>query len=459
MLQKLGRADLIDAATESTVPEITFAAWQLLGRPSVTPAWPTQPGELETERDVRGKLATMAAAFTQPQSKSPVTDALAQQGVVRWQRFVQAARSETMLQRSIELKSVFGPDVELLAGLAPAARFNVALYLGRQQTLESDDRAAGEVIAALNRSAHELPDHKPVQRLLDRLARIEVKETFSGRDTGDRFTLAVPGAQPPFVFQRVVPSDDRPFYLCTTAVSFGQFAGVIQAAGAWQQAAAFAWGAQPGDRDARRGPRVWEWTQKPSLQMVNPLLWLYPDDANDYAPPLRIDRFNRTAVSDDVGGNPSPNHPMQQIPAEAALYFAGLCGCRLPTSSEWRDAYAIFERTVPPERWNLRDQVWDQQRAYAAASNSPTVRWPDEGIFVPDKVSVATGAMPRPASKMTARSSSAPSTLPAAARFTSSSATSRSSSAKRPTLLTIGRRKPHRRASAGFSPMRPTRCS
>jgi formylglycine-generating enzyme required for sulfatase activity len=390
-VQKLGRADLIDAASESVVPEITFAAWQQLGNPSLSPAWPTQPGELETERDLRGKLATMAGTLTQAQPRALMATALADQGVVRWQRFVQSARSEVMLQRGIELQNVFGQDTDLIAGLSSAARFNVALYLGRQQTSQLNDQGAAQIIAALNRSAGELPDQKPVQRLLDRLARIQVKETFTGRNPGDQFTLDIPGARPPFVFQRVEPPDDRPFYLCTTAVSFGQFAGVIQAAGGWQQAAAFAWGAEPGERDKRRGPRVWEWTQKPALQMVNPLLWLYPDDDNDYAPPFRIDRFNRTAVSDDVGGNPSPDHPMQQIPAEAALYFAGVCGCRLPTASEWRDAYAIFERTVPPERWNLRDQTWEKQRAYAAASNSPTVRWPDEGIFLPEQVTVATG--------------------------------------------------------------------
>ena len=365
-IRKLARPDLIDAATESTVPEITFAAWQLLGAPTISPAWPSQAGELETERDMRDKLTSMKTAFTDPKAKGIVSAALADQGIARWRRFVQFASSEASLQNAVELKSSFGADADLLSGLSPQARFNLALYLGRQQARQSDERTVAPVIAALSHSAQELADHAPVQRLLDRLARIDVKEKFSDQATGDRFTLAVPGANPPFVFQRVEPADDRPFYLCTTATSFGQFAGVIQSAGAWEQTAGFSWAVAPGQPDNRRGPRVWEWSAKPPLQMVNPVLWLHPDDDNDYAPPFRIDRFNRTALSDDVGGNPSPNQPMQQIPAEAALYFAGLCGCRLPTASEWRNAYAIFERTVPPERWNLRDQTWDQQRRYVA---------------------------------------------------------------------------------------------
>lgn len=395
---KLNRPDLVDAGTVSTVPEITFAAWQLLGAAPVDPAWPSQPGELETERDMRDKLTSMATAFKDPGAKAVISSALADQGVPRWRRFVQAARSETMLQHAIELKQSFGTDSKLFSGLSTQARFNIALYLGRQQVHESDDKATATLIAALNRSAQDLADHQPVQRLLGRLARIDVKEKFSDKNPGERFTLAVPGANPPFVFQRVAPPDDRPFYLCTTAVSLGQFAGVIQAAGAWDQTAAFPWGVAPGQPDMRRGPRVWEWVAKPSLQMASSLLWLHPDDDNDYAPAFRIDRFNRTAVSDEVGGNPSPDHPMQQIPAEAALYYAALCGCRLPTASEWRNAYAIFERTVPPERWNLRDQTWDQQRRYAAASTSPTVRWPDEAIFRPEEVTIPAGpdAKPRP---------------------------------------------------------------
>jgi formylglycine-generating enzyme required for sulfatase activity len=390
-ISKLARPDLIDAATESTVPEITFAAWELLGGPTISPSWPSELGDLETEKDIRDKLGSMAAGFGDAHAKQIVSTALAEQGMTRWRRFVQSANSQAVLQQAMELKNAFGRDSDLFSGLSPEARFNLALYLGRAQMRQSDDRAAAPVIAALNQSAQELADHKPVQRLLDRLARIQVKEKFSDQNPGDRFTLQVPGANPPFVFQRVEPTDDRPFYLCTTAVSFGQFVGVIQAAGAWDKAAEFSWGVAPGQRDARRGPRVWEWTPRPPFQMVNPLLWLRPDDDNDYAPAFRIDRFNRTALSEDVGGNPSPEHPMQQIPAEAAVYFAGLCGCRLPTASEWRNAYAIFERTVPPERWNLRDQTWDQQRRYAAASTSLTIRWPDEGIFLPEQVTIPMG--------------------------------------------------------------------
>ena len=72
---------------------------------------------------------------------------------------------------------------------------------------------------------------------------------------------------------------------------------------------------------------------------------------------------------------------MQQVPAEAALYYAALCGCRLPTAAEWRQAYASYERSVPPERWNLRDQTWTRHRKYVAAGTPGAARWPDEAAF------------------------------------------------------------------------------
>lgn len=391
-LRDLARSDLIDAATESTIPEISFAAWQLLGGSNVYPAWPTQNGELETEADLRGKLATMIAAIKDPATRSAPLAALGQQRVVRWRRFVEAARNDVMLEQAIRLQPAFGNEAELVAALSPAAQFDVALYRCRQLTDRADEKTTAAMVAELEHAAHLLPPAAGLQPLLDRLSRLAMKEPFADHNPGDRFELNLPGLPQPFIFQRVEPEGARPFYLCTTAVSFGQFAGVIGSLNAWDQAAAFPWGADPNKRDTRRGPRVWEWVQRPSLQMVTPLLWFFPEDDNDFAPIFRIDRFNRTAVSDDVGGNPSPDHPMQQIPAEAAFYYAGLCGCRLPTADEWRSAYAIFERTVPAERWNLRDQTWNDQLQYAAASTGPNVRWPDEGIFIPDGITVPTGS-------------------------------------------------------------------
>ena len=91
-------------------------------------------------------------------------------------------------------------------------------------------------------------------------------------------------------------------------------------------------------------------------------------------------RFNRTSLSEQVGGNPSPDHPMQYVSSQVALYFAGVCGCRLPAPAEWHAAYDAFEKNVSIER--LESPRSDL--GLAATPTRPRAannRWPDEGIF------------------------------------------------------------------------------
>ncbi len=316
---------------------------------------------------------------------------------VRWRRFVESASSEPMLLTANDLKGAFGIDSTVISQLSAVSRFNLSLCQAREDVRRSepgggDDAAVRRVIAIMVKSAGELPDRKPAEALLQKLKTIDAKEPFADRNPGDRFALAIPGVDPALIFVRVEPPAARPFYLCSTALSFGQFAGVTDAASAWEQMKRFHWIAEQGKRDTRRGLRVWEWSSRSSLEMSVPMLWLTPDDDNDYPISFRISRFNRTALTDEVGGNPTTDHPMQYISCQAAMYVAGLCGCRLPTSAEWRDAYSIYEKTVPPERWNLRDQTLETYKRYAAAGGATVVRWPDDGIFHPSGDQSPTGA-------------------------------------------------------------------
>ena len=78
--------------------------------------------------------------------------------------------------------------------------------------------------------------------------------------------------------------------------------------------------------------------------------------------------------------SPSPDHPMQYVPPAAAMYFARLMGCRLPTSAEWKTAYEAYEKSRPVGGWNLRDQSW-QRQWQRQLQGRPS--WPDAGIFWP----------------------------------------------------------------------------
>jgi hypothetical protein len=95
-------------------------------------------------------------------------------------------------------------------------------------------------------------------------------------------------------------------------------------------------------------------------------------------------------LAEQAGGPPEPDHPMQQISAQSALFFAGLCGCRLPTPREWQAAYEKYEKVGPTDRWNLRDQTWAQQQKYLAQTSNS--HWPDDGIFRPEGSNAPAGA-------------------------------------------------------------------
>jgi formylglycine-generating enzyme required for sulfatase activity len=166
----------------------------------------------------------------------------------------------------------------------------------------------------------------------------------------------------------------------------GQFMTVMDAMHAWPQARQLPWPCELGKQDTRRGPRTWEWGGTPASPMTLPLLWLAPEEYNDFPPPFRAGKFNRMSLSDTVGGNASPDHPIQYVSGQVALLYAGLCGCRLPTPAEWQMAYATFEKSVSLDGWNLRDQTWEAQRRYVATGGGS--RWPDEGIF-PGAMSVS----------------------------------------------------------------------
>ena len=253
----------------------------------------------------------------------------------------------------------------------------------------------------MQKAAAQLADRNAGADLLRRLARVDEKEAFAGQALGDEHPVPLDGADAPLVFKRVKAPGLRPFYLSTAEVSFAQFAAAIDAQSAWDDLRSLVWSPQPGDiGDPRRGPRTWEWVMKPAPRMYATTLWLAPDEANDYPKEFREGKFNAAVLSDAVGGTPKEHHPVQYVPAEAAMYFAALTGCRLPTSDEWRAAYDAYEKDVPRAEWNLRDRTWEQQRDHVApalagggASAAPHgPHAPDADVYLPSQPRAGVGA-------------------------------------------------------------------
>ncbi len=372
-LTRLRRNDLANKAKQSNDPEVMLAAWQLLGTHQ-TPPWPAEPGELTTELSLRQGIEQAIKELPGREATAIAAD-LKTQGPVRWKRFVEAAGSESMLAEAIAGQRGSAITTEDVASLSAPARFNLWTYVLKQGIDRQNDQIVQDAVANLRTAANDLKD----QDLVEHLARLNDREAFADQNPGEVFTTGILGVQPAVEFRRVQPHDSRPFYLATTEVSFGQFSAVVQAANAWGEAKKLPWAYSSTQRDPRRGPRVWEWAGQSTIPMSCPQYWLTPDEDNDFAMPFRAGRFNRMVLADRYGGPPEPDHPMQQISAQVALYYAALCGCRLPSTSEWLAAYEQFEKATTDAQWNLRDQTWEQQRKYLADSGS--TRSLEDGIF------------------------------------------------------------------------------
>jgi len=387
------RPELIDAARKSDVPEVAFEAWRRLGQERIHPAWPTTPGELSTELELRRRLGRMLAALTDVPARSAAIQTLRQQGPVRWRNVIETARDEETLHAAWKARDELAAGSDQLDALSARARYNLWLWRVRQEIADNDDAAITRDVAQLQRAAQQLKDSPAAAATLAALS--QDGGSFADQKPGDWFKVALLGVQPPVPFKRVEPKGGRPFYLSTTAVSLGQFVSVVDTAGAWEPCRKLPWPYRPGERDARRGPRVWEWTDGPMPKLAPPQLWLTPEQDNDFAAPLRGERFNRMVLSDQAGGMPSERDPMQYVSPETALWFAVLCGCRLPTAREWLAAYETYEKRGSPGQWNLRDRAWELQRAYVATASAggPVAvgQWPDEGAFRPEGVAIAGG--------------------------------------------------------------------
>ncbi|HEX4125819.1 MAG TPA: hypothetical protein VHY37_13920 [Tepidisphaeraceae bacterium] len=388
-----GRPALV-ADLDSPTAEIALEAWRRLGEGGL--AWPAGEGELEAEANADRHLRDLLTPIHDPVAAAGLAD-MRKQEPIRWRRYAESARSDQAIQTAVGLAPAFAVGAKQFDALSWPMDYDLWLAATRDAASAGDESALDADLPHLQAFGNS--PGKPVAPGLATLGKADPHEPFFGQQLGDIYGLSLPGLAKPMEFRRVDTGGIRPFYLATSDVSFADFAGVIEGAKAWADARALPWNARPGQADPRRGPRVWEWTGPAnSARLATPELWFTPDVANDFDPRFRSSEFNRNTLADAVGGNPTPAHPMQQISAESALWYAGLCGVRLPSSGEWLAAYSAFGKSIPIDRWNLRDQTWDEERQYlasvSAASGGPggaAARWLDAEVFLPAGAHPPTG--------------------------------------------------------------------
>ncbi len=454
-LDRASREEWVAAINGGGAVEVALKAWRMLASDRVHPAWPSTPDELAMECRFRQRLAASFKALKDPREAETALRDLAAAAPVQWRRYVRNASSEAMLQMAWKSRLAMGIDTAQIVKLSPAARYNLFLSCLHDAIKAGDDSSATEAIDGLAPAIANLPDQPSVAGLARRIARLSGPEAFADRKPEDVFTLALPGGARAMQFKRVEPPAARPFYLCITSVSVSQFIAIVDGADAWAQARQLPWPYEPGKPDLRRGPRTWEWV---GSKIGVPALWLTPDVYNDYVPALRAGhKFNRMVLGDDVGGNPSPEHPIQYISAETALYVAGLCGCRLPTSAEWQAAWSEYEKALPPVRWNSAMRRGTPSARTLPAG--PRAAGPTKGSSRLPGIHRPLGATPPLDRATTAFSFSNLSPRRAASSSAISSATSRNSRVTSPKTLKPGPTARPPMESTNLRPWRGIRCS
>ena len=394
-------------------PEAALALWQRLGRKG---DWPGTLDELKAEQTLRDRVRRLADALRT--SNAPranwLAQELAREGPKRWLACFDALVGRVTAD-DLEDKDIAGalgavkPFQVQVEKLPAVTRLRVLVHRFRKQAagLPDDARhaAVASAIAAFHKQVAALPDvakSPPVRALVEQLGQV-AKEKGPDKPTAG-LAKAGPMASPvgqeweatvdkdgkwaayawtrrphSLRFVRIEPKDKsaKPAYLCTTEVSIGLFIDMMGAAERWREVGGLLKTYDP-QLQPIKGPRVWEW-KAVGTEVRIPQTWLAGESGavRHYAEGLDP-------------GTPSARHPMQYVSARAALYFARLMGCRLPTPSEWK---AAFEAHGKGGGRNLRDATWQKQLDHVRKKREQTIliEWPDTGIFRPPDVKPSTG--------------------------------------------------------------------
>ncbi|MFW6163082.1 MAG: SUMF1/EgtB/PvdO family nonheme iron enzyme, partial [Planctomycetota bacterium] len=405
---KMPRDKLVERLRRGGRPEAVLAAWLRLGPRD---DWPGTVAELKLELAARDTLRQAVETIAKKDADRArwLAGRLDREGPRRWERaFNLLARTaddglrDEGLAAALQSLRAFGVQVD---HLEPSTRLRIHLYDLRDKAAAlPDDAPRGQVAALINgflertASLPRVADWKPAADLLRQLQEIRDQKADdrpsaglqkSGpmasplaaqweakvRDDGTAADYTWAARKQGLRFVRVEPAGGaaKPAYVATTEVSVALFTDVLDAADRWVEAAGLLRAYDP-NVDDRKGPRVWEWKRGDRTGIQSPQRWTARESGHSryYADGLKL-------------GTPEGHHPMQHVSAAAALYFAGLLGCRLPTAAEWRGAFEAHGRGPRP---NLRDASWSRQLAYLKAKSAGHFRpvVPDEGIFTPPDV-------------------------------------------------------------------------
>lgn len=376
--------------------EAARAAWLRLGK--LTPTWPASPSDLKQEINARKDLSTLYGLLSDDARKKVLLAELVTDGRQRWENYFLTRSDPRQIEDAVARMVDFG----IQAGdksLSSLARYRLLMWDFRRQMIagkdDLDDAAVKAAIADFQAKAKALsPGLKASQNLTALLAKLDelrlaknsaIDLTKAGpgaagwsmtSQTANTVTYTWTGRDQKLTFARVTPKGGEPCFLCTTEVSTGLFINTVMGGRKWTEVK----DAMPVEEDDPPGPRGWVRTGG-TMQVASNWFAIIPPILTGrlYAPGMKVD-------------TPSALHPMQQIPASVAIYFARLLNCRLPSSTEWLAAYEQDKASISRKPYNLRDKVWTAQKAHdVELENSGDLVdaerfYPDAGVFWPSSI-------------------------------------------------------------------------
>ena len=419
-IEGLNRKQLVERAQAPAgddPPQAMPTVWRKLGE---TKDWPSDLAELRLEAALEQRVLDAAKKLEEanPPIARRLADEVARQKPLRWEtcfnRVASRADARDLADADVaavvKLADSFRVAPERLSGETQLRRklFHFRQMAGALRDEEPKDKLAPLVtsfvgeIAALGDAAKQpaaaqmLADLQAFAREKvadDPTAGLEKAGPAGGQlaaqwkarvaDEGKSVVFSWADAGHALTFVRVEPKGGtaRPCYLCTVEAPVGLFLDTVRTAGRWVDMAVLVGRPERLELDTRRGPRTWEW-KRLADEMYLARKWLAAEatTANPYAPVLGP-------------GQPSLQHPVQYISAPAALEFAWLLGCRLPSAAEWQGAFDASQKGKAAAVPNLRDAAWRKQQDFMREKAKTIVpEWPDAGIFLPAGVAPKEGA-------------------------------------------------------------------
>ena len=393
------RKALADIARQATQHNFgrARAAWHRLGE--LSPPWPGNPAELEDEREIRKRLEAAFNLVDQEDRRAELRAELRVRGVDRWCRYFAGLTAPEDVANAVSRMGDFAvtPD-----DLDARGEFNVRLCRFHQAVVSlARKEQVASAIDAFRRDVAKMriASDKRVTDMLTQLGHIKSAKTEGDAakagpmasalrdrcaaalsEDGDSVTCTLrlkDGGTRSLTFLRVQPKGARPAFLCTTEVSLGLLIDVVEETSRWKQIGQLL----KGDASAWEGPRVWRYDADGRLEPGEHLL-----DVSKVAGGEEVGR----RLKDLDLGQPAEDQPMQRIGPAAAVWFARLAGCRLPSPAEWSVGYEIVRRGPGRPPPNLRDKSFLlQKRRVSRFVNVHVLAgdfWPDRWTFCPAEV-------------------------------------------------------------------------